>query len=261
MAAGYGARPDATAEAFGARLADEPDPVTGGWLRTGDLGAFLHGETVRTGQLKEMMLVNGRNIYPHDVEATARAAHRALGTGIAFTVPAGPREREQLVLVVEAAGPDEAPDAQAAGGELVGAVQAAVAGEFGIAAGSVLLIAPGTVRRTTGRKIQRPLMRRQFPTGALPALHAVVEPEAERLVERAGTGTGPGTRTGVARSRGARPRTGRSAASRAAGRSAGGHPPVGTNRRVRPSRVLCEHPDSLADREQIVLPGRIHAPV
>ncbi|MEV5609153.1 fatty acyl-AMP ligase [Streptomyces sp. NPDC052225] len=186
VAGGYWARAEATAQTFGARLAGEDGPSAGGWLRTGDLGAVVDGQLFVTGRLKEMMLVNGRNIYPHDVEAAARAVDRSLGTGAAFTVPAGPQGRERMVLVLEAAGLEAAPDTGEAGRELVGRVQAAVAGEFGIAAGSVLLVAPGTVRRTTSGKIQRTLMRQQFLTGRTAVVHAVVEPEAERLVDRSG---------------------------------------------------------------------------
>ncbi|MET7477726.1 fatty acyl-AMP ligase, partial [Streptomyces sp. NPDC005648] len=176
VADGYWARPDATAETFGARLADETEgaqrPPAGGWLRTGDLGALADGQLYVTGRLKEMILVNGRNIYPHDVESAARSAHPALGTGAAFAVRSADGRRERLVLVQETAGLD-AGDGEGAR-ELVERVQDAVTAEFGVPAGNVLLVPAGTVRRTTSGKIQRTLMRRLFLSAALTPLYAVV---------------------------------------------------------------------------------------
>ena len=50
-----------------------PNGRTGHYLRTGDLG-FLDedGEVFVTGRLKDLIIVGGRNIYPHDVEVMVR---------------------------------------------------------------------------------------------------------------------------------------------------------------------------------------------
>ncbi|WP_285570912.1 fatty acyl-AMP ligase [Streptomyces sp. RTGN2] len=182
VAAGYWARPGATAETFGARLAGE-DGTAGGWLRTGDLGALSDGELYVTGRLKEMIVVNGRNIYPHDVESAARSAHPSLGTGAVFAVRPHGDVRERLVVVLEVRG--RAADAQAADHQdLLERVQRAVNEEFGVPAGNVLLVASGTVRRTTSGKVQRTLMRRLFLAGALDPLLEVVEPAVRELRER-----------------------------------------------------------------------------
>jgi acyl-CoA synthetase (AMP-forming)/AMP-acid ligase II/acyl carrier protein len=39
-----------------------------GWLRTGDCGAFVDGDLVITGRSKDIIIVNGQNYYPHDIE-------------------------------------------------------------------------------------------------------------------------------------------------------------------------------------------------
>jgi len=41
------------------------------WLRTGDLGVYLDGELYITGRIKDLVIVDGRNHYPQDLEATA----------------------------------------------------------------------------------------------------------------------------------------------------------------------------------------------
>ena len=42
-----------------------------GWLRTGDCGVFVDGDLVITGRSKDVIIVNGQNYYPHDLEEIA----------------------------------------------------------------------------------------------------------------------------------------------------------------------------------------------
>ena len=44
-----------------------------GWLDTGDLGYTLDGEIVITGRAKDLIIVNGRNIWPQDIEWAVEA--------------------------------------------------------------------------------------------------------------------------------------------------------------------------------------------
>ena len=39
-----------------------------GWLRTGDCGVFVDDDLVITGRQKDIIIVNGQNYYPHDLE-------------------------------------------------------------------------------------------------------------------------------------------------------------------------------------------------
>jgi acyl-CoA synthetase (AMP-forming)/AMP-acid ligase II len=97
VAQGYWANPAGTGAVFGGRLAGEGGP----FLRTGDLG-FLHdGELFITGRLKDLIIVDGRNHYPQDVEWTVERSHPALrpGCGAAFAVERDNAER--LVVVHE----------------------------------------------------------------------------------------------------------------------------------------------------------------
>lgn len=47
-----------------------------GFLRTGDQGLILHDEVFITGRLKDLIIVRGRNVYPHDLE---RCVEHTLG--------------------------------------------------------------------------------------------------------------------------------------------------------------------------------------
>jgi acyl-CoA synthetase (AMP-forming)/AMP-acid ligase II len=175
---GYWNRPELTEQVFQARLAgyghDEAD--AGPWLRTGDLGALRDGALYITGRIKELVIIHGRNLHPHDVEQEARAAHEALRgfSGAAFGV-AAPDERMVLVHEISPKTPaDELPVVAAA-------VARRLTTALGIPVRNVVLVRRGTVRRTTSGKIQRAAMRERFLAGDIGALHAQLEPEVRAM--------------------------------------------------------------------------------
>ncbi len=73
----------------------------GGWLRTGDLGVTLDGKLFITGRAKELIILNGQNYHPHDLESIAE---RAPGLELGKVAAAGCRKRggqtEELVIFV-----------------------------------------------------------------------------------------------------------------------------------------------------------------
>jgi len=77
-----------------------------GWLDTGDLGYLVEGEIVITGRGKDLIILNGRNIWPQDLEWTAEAEIDSLRSGdvAAFSIPG---DGEEIVMVlVQARGGD-----------------------------------------------------------------------------------------------------------------------------------------------------------
>lgn len=150
VAAGYWQRPAETREDFGAYLGDE-----GPFLRTGDLGVFSGGELFVAGRRKDLLIVNGRNIYPQDIEELVRGLHPALaGTGVAVSVDAGDRERLVVLHSVKTALQDGITLT-----ELTAVIKTAVAREFAVPAPNVVLVEPRSVHRTTSGKVQRSSMR------------------------------------------------------------------------------------------------------
>jgi len=77
-----------------------------GWLDTGDIGFFIEGEIVITGRAKDLIILNGRNIWPQDLEWTADHEIDGLRSGdvCAFSIPAEPED--QIVVLVQARGGD-----------------------------------------------------------------------------------------------------------------------------------------------------------
>jgi acyl-CoA synthetase (AMP-forming)/AMP-acid ligase II len=162
---GYWRDPAATAERFGAVTTEG----TGGLLRTGDLGVLDGGRLHVTGRLKDVIVVAGRNLYPQDLERTIQRVSTLFGAGSAFSVPG---ERERVVVVQELRTHQRyALDLE----ELAKDVRRCLTEEFEVAVAGVLLVRPGTVRRTTSGKVERSAMRRLFLNGGLRPLYQYLD--------------------------------------------------------------------------------------
>jgi len=62
----------------------------GEWLDTGDMGYFLDGEIVITGRAKDLIIINGRNIWPQDLEWAVEKVEGVRQGGVAaFSVDDG----------------------------------------------------------------------------------------------------------------------------------------------------------------------------
>jgi acyl-CoA synthetase (AMP-forming)/AMP-acid ligase II/acyl carrier protein len=161
VAGGYWGRPAASAETFGARLASTDE---GPFLRTGDLGVMRDGQLSVLGRIKDLIIIRGRNLYPHDIEATAEAATAALCPrgAVAFGVE---RDREErLVIVAEVAREHRSRlDVE----EVGEAVCRAIAGEHGVSPFEIVFIRPASTLRTSSGKLQRNATRDAYHEDAL----------------------------------------------------------------------------------------------
>jgi len=154
---GYYRRPDANAELF-----------HDGWLRTGDLAYLLDGQLVMCGRIKDVIIVGGRNLFPEDVErAVGQLEGVRAGNVIAFGVE-GDRGRESLVVVAESRAVDD--DLTAVRRLVAERVRDAV----GVPARDIVLVAPGTLPKTSSGKLQRSLCKRYYRDGRLAPVHTPV---------------------------------------------------------------------------------------
>ena len=98
VALGYWRKPQQTEHTFHARLVN-PSTGTpeGPWLRTGDLGVFSGGELFIMGRLKDLVIVDGQNHFPDDIEATVQEITG--GRVAAVAIPQA--QTEQLVVIAE----------------------------------------------------------------------------------------------------------------------------------------------------------------
>ena len=163
VAAGYYARPEQNSQAFQATLADDG----GEYLRTGDLGFLRAGELFVTGRIKDLVIVNGRNIYPQDVERAV--AHANIRLAVAFSIPG--EGSEQLCVVAETAHREVTAQLHSA---IFDAIRASVVSEFGIRP-HIHLVPKRTIPTTTSGKVRRQETRRMFLANELPSVPTVQE--------------------------------------------------------------------------------------
>ncbi|OBF30015.1 long-chain-fatty-acid--AMP ligase FadD32 [Mycobacterium sp. ACS4331] len=192
MGTGYWGKPEETRETFQNILKSRTSPShaegaadEATWVRTGDYGAYYDGELFITGRVKDLVIIDGRNHYPQDLEYSAQEASKALRTGYvaAFSVPANqlPDEvfenahsgikrdpddtSEQLVIVAE-----RAPGAHKLEvGPITDDIRAAIAVRHGVTVRDVLLTAAGAIPRTSSGKIGRRACRAAYLDGTLRA--------------------------------------------------------------------------------------------
>lgn len=159
---GYWKRAELSAETFGFG-------ATGDWLRTGDLGALHEGQLLVTGRHKDVIIVDGRNHYPQDIEQTVQTAVSLVRRDrlAAFGVTRPDRTGEELVVIAEHRRDTEptAEDAWAA----ERTARATVSTRHGLRLGTLLLVPPGSVPRTSSGKVSRTATRARFLEGGFGA--------------------------------------------------------------------------------------------
>ncbi|MFF7721622.1 amino acid adenylation domain-containing protein [Streptomyces luteogriseus] len=169
---GYVNNPQADAEAF---------PVGRDWLDTGDLAFLDGGQVVITGRRKDLIILNGHNVYCHEVEeaATAVAGVRQ-GEVAACGVPDEDSGTERLAVFFVTRGADQ--DAR-----IVREVKAALFSRLRLTASHVLPVPYGDFPRTPAGKVRRAELRHRLIAGGFrpgPAPHAdgAPSPDLTRVV-------------------------------------------------------------------------------
>lgn len=180
---GYWNRPEETALTFHTYLAGTGE---GPFLRTGDLGFLRDGELFVTGRLKDLIIIGGRNLYPHDIELTVEQSHAAVRPGccVAFSVDVADEERLIIAAEIERR---YQPERHQLNGALrdcshgshpngrspadldavVRAIRRAVAEEHDVRVHAVVLLRAGSIPKTPSGKVQRRACEARFRDGTL----------------------------------------------------------------------------------------------
>ncbi|MEV5431728.1 fatty acyl-AMP ligase [Streptomyces sp. NPDC052701] len=174
VAQGYWGKPEATAGTFGGRLADSGE---GPYLRTHDLGFLKDGQLFVTGRTDDLIIVDGRNVHPHDVEVSVEDSHAAVaGNRVAvFGWQDGGETRVGVVAeiarqyrITDGAGTSPR-QSELSREEITRAVRNAVSETHQVPVTEVVLLKPGGLPRTTSGKVQRREARRLLLEGGLNA--------------------------------------------------------------------------------------------
>jgi len=129
-----------------------------GWLNTGDLGYYVGDRIFLTGREKDLIIVNGRNIWPQDLEYLAHQQPEVRpGDALAFGVP-GPDGSDVTVLVVQCRETDEAKRA-----DLKARIRSRVRADIGVDC-IVELVPLHTLPRTSSGKLSRSKAQQNYIT-------------------------------------------------------------------------------------------------
>jgi len=167
---GYWGKDALNAETFQARIRGREEE--GPFLRTGDLGFQRDGELYVTGRCKDLIIVDGRNHYPQDLELTVETQHEAfrLGCTVAFSIDH--ENQEKVVVLVEVDRKYTLPgDGQGTHvlepRETIKKVRQTVAAAHSLDIHEVVLLQHGEVLKTSSGKVQRRASRAKYLEGTL----------------------------------------------------------------------------------------------
>ncbi len=159
---GYWNNEAATADVFKANISNEEAE----YLRSGDLGFFHHDQLFVVGRIKDLIVINGQNIYPHDIEQSLESSHVAIKaeTTAAFAIDIDDVERAVVVCEVEQRWKPHFK-------EIVSALRKRMADDHAVILHSIVFVQRGTLPKTTSGKIRRAATRQEFQSGELSAIH------------------------------------------------------------------------------------------
>jgi acyl-CoA synthetase (AMP-forming)/AMP-acid ligase II len=177
---GYWNQPEATEQTFQAYLADTAE---GPFLRTGDTGFLAadghveEGELIVTGRIKDMILMDGRNLYPQDIELAVEQSHTAIRPGCcaAFSVDIDGQERLIVVAEVDRGycrmeAHSVAPAASADSldlQEVYRVIRRAITAAHDVQTHDIVLLKTGSIPKTSSGKLQRHACRTGYLAGRL----------------------------------------------------------------------------------------------
>ncbi len=152
VASGYWKDRQASERTFGATLVHPTSGTPHGpWLRTGDLGVMSGGELFIVGRIKDLLIVNGRNHYPDDIEATIQEITG--GRVAAVSVPDDQTEQLVAIAEVKQKGAVEEDDSRLR--TVKRAVTSAISKSHSLRVADLVLVPPGSLPTTTSGKVRR----------------------------------------------------------------------------------------------------------
>lgn len=147
-------------EATAASLSD-------GWLRTGDMGFVAEGQLYIAGRYKEILVIRGENLMPHEIEWLAEEARGETSGGervAAFSV-ARSGQGEEIVLVVET-NETEASVLK----DLDHKIRSRIGRALSLPVSDLVFVRRGRIPRTSSGKIQRTKIKQDYLAGAVETL-------------------------------------------------------------------------------------------
>ncbi|BCA95951.1 hypothetical protein TUM19329_23120 [Legionella antarctica] len=155
VACGYWNQEHETETLFQAQLATSKE---NNYLRTGDLGFTLNNKLFILGRLKDLIIINGTNHYPHDIENSVENCHPAVRKGFCAAVSIPGEYQEELAVVIEINKNHLESDLEA----IISAVKQIILQDHSLSVHQIALINEHSLLKTTSGKIRRKLIQSQL---------------------------------------------------------------------------------------------------
>lgn len=173
VAKGYWQKTEASEQTFSAYLADGSGP----FLRTGDLGIMHEKELYITGRLKDIIIIQGRNLYPQDIESAVESCHPGIRLDCTAAFSIEKEGEEKLIIVAELERTARKQDPN----EIFNAIRKAVIETTEIIPYSIQLLSPAQTFKTTSGKIQRQATKKAYLRGELKTIASIEEKESKEI--------------------------------------------------------------------------------
>ena len=153
---GYWNRPKATQQLFHAYLADNG---AGPFFRTGDLGFLDNHELFITGRLKDMLIMQGRNHSPYDIEFTVKQSHPAIYDSCGAAMVVDVKGEERLIVIQEV---EYCHLRHLNSIEVINAIRSAIIDNHQLAPYAIVVVKTGSIPKTSSGKVKRYACRAAF---------------------------------------------------------------------------------------------------
>ena len=177
IADGYWNDSGITHDTFNARLEEKADL---NFLRTGDLGFMDRGELFVTGRLKDVIIINGRNHYPQDIERTVEDCNSFIRPSCVASFGIADQGEDKLVVLAEVdrhywdrqrnsskSQAEIAAEKAAKEQQLRQIIRSAISKHHDLPTHNVVIMKSGAIPKTSSGKIQRHVCRDRFLKGEL----------------------------------------------------------------------------------------------
>jgi thioester reductase-like protein len=139
--------------------------VNGFFYRTGDMGLIYKGELYLTGRLKEMIIVNGKNIFPNDISMLLQQQCPTLPKDVLSIFSIQTDSKEEPILCIES------DDCQFI--TLIRDINRAVAKAYNFSFNDIVFVQKNTLPRTDNRKIKISTIKKLYEQNKLHILYSI----------------------------------------------------------------------------------------
>lgn len=147
-------------ENFRARV----EGLGGEFYKTGDLGIIYRGNFYMTGRIKELIVVNGHNVYPGDIRSVLQKNIPAVPMGSAVFFPVEANKQEAVAVCLEA------DNVNLEFASIASRINHVMAGHFEFSFYDVVFVKKDSLPRTDNRKIRTHKVREHYLQGSLEML-------------------------------------------------------------------------------------------